>query len=725
MGQSEEKKRVLIADSEAWSVELFTKGALKFGVEVHSSKNGIDAIEKFKTLTPALVVVDTLLPKLDGLQVAAKIHDMELGRITPIIVTSAIYKPGPDVDRLKQTFGFTDFLEKPFRLEDVERLFLEYLPDESEAPSGEREAFEDGHPVKLPEITQLALTEMGVPALLKQLFRAKKSGILTVRQADITKVLFFENGLLTHASSNSRRDRLGRILLRNKRISLDDYERARRLQIDSSGGMQLGHALVQSGALNENDVINAVSSQILSIVFSLFSWTSGTWSFLETTYFSPNYKRFNFNTANIIFWGLRQLEGHKKFGAFLPSPKAVVERGEDSEATRETLHLTYFEEQILSLVDGRKRLGEIVAIGRLAQIDVERVLFSLLVVGVLRVPAENEVQVGDATERGMAGDTGAIDKKGDLERTSVGRLFGRLYLNGLAGRVSFERGKQEISVWVDRGEIVYASSNGDEHQLATILFKAGKVSRTDHDRAVQVMARRSEKKIGAVFLELRALSLDELHWALRFQVQQIVLDLFQWRSGSYSFESGEAPADLMLTLAATTPNLILEGVRSTEAPPGIAGLLLSTDTLLMRQWTNQRVSRLLQLSSAETRLLDYIETGRSIQDVRALGLMSDSELASILHGLLALEVVKAARGAAYSPPSPPSPVLTPGQIADDARSADDEEEVTGEINLVELRRRTAAAAAPVTGDLSQENRELKERLRQLEDMVKALQKPPA
>jgi len=716
------KKRVLIADSEAWSVQLFVDASEHFGVEIHSAKNGIDAIEKFKTLTPDLVVVDTLLPKLDGLQVAAKISQMELGRITPIVVSSAIYQAGPDVERLRQTYGFTDFLEKPFKAEEVRRLFTEYLAEEAEAVAADREVEEDGAPMEVLEITQIALSEMGIPALLQQLHRTRKTGILTLRNNEITKVLFFQDGNLTHARSNSRRDRLGRMLLRAKRITLDDYDHARRVQFESSGYMQLGSALVQIGVLNENDVVNVVSSQILSVVFSLFSWRTGTWSFVETTSIASAYQRFKFNTPNIIFWGLRQLEGRLSFASYLPPAKSIIERAENADLVKESLHLTYFEEQILGLVDGKKRFGEIVAIGRLAQIDVERVMFALLVVGVIRLPADEPTD--QPPESGQPVEALPLAaSSGYLQQTSVARLFSRIHLAGQSARVKIRKPGAETAVWFDRGEIVYANSAAEENRLATILLRASKVTHEDHERAIKLAAQQDDKKIGAIFLEIRALSLDELHWALRFQVQKIVLELFSWQEGEFELEEIEPPGDRMLTLNATTANLIMEGVRSTAAPPGIANLLLSPNLLLMKLWSDYRITRLLQLSSSEMRLLSYVESGRSVQDVRSLGLMSDAELSRTLHGLLALEIVKAMTGTAPTPASQAAVRPTEAETMMEPGYYDDDDEVTGEINLVDLRRRLQAHARKKSSEnLEEENRELRSRLEELEMLLKLQQK---
>ena len=58
--------RILVADGEAWAEEYLRAAASRLGAEVSVAGNGIELIERFKRDAPDLVVVDSLLAKING-----------------------------------------------------------------------------------------------------------------------------------------------------------------------------------------------------------------------------------------------------------------------------------------------------------------------------------------------------------------------------------------------------------------------------------------------------------------------------------------------------------------------------------------------------------------------------------------------------------------------------------------------------------------------------------
>ncbi len=110
------KKRILIVEDEITILQLLTMVLTKEGYEVHSCQTGRDAVTRMKEIRPHLVLLDVMLPGLDGRAVASIMEqDDELNGI-PIIVTSALvesehmFQPFPQVKA---------FCAKPFVLKDV------------------------------------------------------------------------------------------------------------------------------------------------------------------------------------------------------------------------------------------------------------------------------------------------------------------------------------------------------------------------------------------------------------------------------------------------------------------------------------------------------------------------------------------------------------------------------------------------------------------------------
>ena len=101
--------RVLLVDDEENIVDVCSRYLVREGYEVRTAFNGKDAIERYETFHPDIVVLDIMMPEMDGWQVAEKIRE---GHDTPIIMLTAL---GQEKDRIYGlTIGADDYVTKPF-----------------------------------------------------------------------------------------------------------------------------------------------------------------------------------------------------------------------------------------------------------------------------------------------------------------------------------------------------------------------------------------------------------------------------------------------------------------------------------------------------------------------------------------------------------------------------------------------------------------------------------
>ncbi|HJS28679.1 MAG TPA: response regulator [Anaerolineales bacterium] len=91
---------------------------LKFkGYPVVSAQNGEEALERIRDKTPALVIADILMPRLDGFALAQRLRSQDDTRNLPIILLSATYITPEDRD-FAMRLGAVKFIEKPVDTED-------------------------------------------------------------------------------------------------------------------------------------------------------------------------------------------------------------------------------------------------------------------------------------------------------------------------------------------------------------------------------------------------------------------------------------------------------------------------------------------------------------------------------------------------------------------------------------------------------------------------------
>jgi DNA-binding response OmpR family regulator len=106
------KKKILLADDEPHMMKLLELSLRKGGYTLIKAVNGQEAVEKSKTEMPDLIVLDVVMPGMDGLKALELIKSDESTCVIPVIMLTA---RGHHLTReTAANSGAHDFLTKPF-----------------------------------------------------------------------------------------------------------------------------------------------------------------------------------------------------------------------------------------------------------------------------------------------------------------------------------------------------------------------------------------------------------------------------------------------------------------------------------------------------------------------------------------------------------------------------------------------------------------------------------
>ena len=111
------KPVILCVDDEPANLKLFEKIFVPRGYEVVTAATGEDALQKIKTLAIDLILMDLMLPGMDGLQVSRKIKDNKKARNIPIIMLTA--HSGVEYFIKSLSNEVFAYLHKPFETEEL------------------------------------------------------------------------------------------------------------------------------------------------------------------------------------------------------------------------------------------------------------------------------------------------------------------------------------------------------------------------------------------------------------------------------------------------------------------------------------------------------------------------------------------------------------------------------------------------------------------------------
>lgn len=106
------RQKILVVDDEPDIVELVSFNLKAEGYEVITAANGLEALNQARAALPDLIVLDLMLPELDGLAVCEILHRLPSTAFIPIIMVTAWKNELSRVIGLET--GAEDYLTKPF-----------------------------------------------------------------------------------------------------------------------------------------------------------------------------------------------------------------------------------------------------------------------------------------------------------------------------------------------------------------------------------------------------------------------------------------------------------------------------------------------------------------------------------------------------------------------------------------------------------------------------------
>lgn len=111
------KSQLLIVDDYPTNIKVLSDLLIDHGFEVLIARDGENALQKLQRITPDLILLDVLMPGIDGFETCRRLKEQPSTCDIPIIFMTALADP---VDKVKGlTLGAVDYITKPFQQEEV------------------------------------------------------------------------------------------------------------------------------------------------------------------------------------------------------------------------------------------------------------------------------------------------------------------------------------------------------------------------------------------------------------------------------------------------------------------------------------------------------------------------------------------------------------------------------------------------------------------------------
>ncbi|HUR79489.1 MAG TPA: DUF4388 domain-containing protein [Thermoanaerobaculia bacterium] len=237
-------------------------------------------------------------------------------------------------------------------------------------------------------ILQGDLAKIQLPDVLSFVSMIRESGKLVVRREPLERTIHWKDGEIVFASSSSPEHSLGQFLLRNGKITTEQYEESRRRVTPQ---LRHGKLLVQMGAISPKDLWWGVKNQVLEIIYSIIGWKEGDFAFYDKSEeLAQERIVLQINTSSVIMEGIRRLDETARIREKIPDLNVVFTRVPGTQPDFFELEMNEGEIDIYNNIDGRRNVRALTGRSDLTEFEVTRILFQLLTARLIEPVTEDK-----------------------------------------------------------------------------------------------------------------------------------------------------------------------------------------------------------------------------------------------------------------------------------------------------------------------------------------------
>jgi CheY-like chemotaxis protein len=400
------------------------------GYSVYTAEDGEQGLEMAHKIRPAVILVDFIMPNMNGHTFCRNIRQDKSMQDIPLILISS---KGESIGQaFEKEFGVLYYFSKPFEPDDLIKKLEEVLKDVvTEEPPVEmnsvegaalvtpgalhemvdkllRQYFQKDFPLLMRNVMSDMLIEAGLmktggvifsgaleevplPDVVNFAYNSRLSGRLTIFSADIFGEIFIDEGQFVFAScstKNSSQPFLTDIMRKQKLLVADDTTISEVVTEAREKGLPIGRLLVENGLVNEEQLTAALHLHAMDAFATILEAKNGNF-FLERDELPANLRdlQVRIPLINVLMEGLSHLDERHLAATEFKDETMVLVRLITNEDALDTVQLKERELDVFALIDGQKPLSQIINESLLNPLETKRICYALRKVGLLRVKA--------------------------------------------------------------------------------------------------------------------------------------------------------------------------------------------------------------------------------------------------------------------------------------------------------------------------------------------------
>jgi len=290
------------------------------------------------------------------------------------------------------------------------------------------------------------LREYSLPKILTDLHRKRATGTLAVRAHNFTKKVYLVKGDAIFAASSYEDDRLGEMLLKAGKITVEQYDKS--VEILKRTKKRQGAILVELGYLTPKDLFWGVKYQVKEIIYSLFQLEDAECEFIEGDVPTDEVITLKMSMGNLIHEGVKKIDNWTRIRREMPDTGIALKLSKNPVNLFQDIELSSYDKKLLSIIDGKKTIKEIIDSSWMNSFEAMKTIYVLWSIGILeeKIAEKEEVKEEPAETVSLDDLLQPFAEEEDAHIKRVEHIYSnleRLRLNELL-EVSEDAGVEEI-----------------------------------------------------------------------------------------------------------------------------------------------------------------------------------------------------------------------------------------------------------------------------------------
>jgi Flp pilus assembly protein TadD len=240
------------------------------------------------------------------------------------------------------------------------------------------------------------IKNVSLTKILVSLNRNRKTGTLITKTPVFTKKVYLMKGDAIFASSTYEDDRLGEMLIKAGKITLEQYDES--VELLKKTGKRQGAILVERGYLSPKDLFWGVKYQVREIIYSIFQFEDAEYELEEGEIPQQEVITLKMSMGNLIYEGVKRIDNWTRIKKEMPHADTVLKISSDPVSLFQDIELSQQDRKMLSIIDGTKTIKQLISSSWIGSFEATKILYVLWSMGVVKERGEEAERVIEAVE---------------------------------------------------------------------------------------------------------------------------------------------------------------------------------------------------------------------------------------------------------------------------------------------------------------------------------------